>query len=155
MRRTTLMLLSIVCLMVLGSVLISRCISAQDTTDSVYFPYPPGILPPDLVPEIARVNREVNLIETEALAQWHALPINSGTAMRQVQILGKLELFDGNLLVNDLRSQKRWLRPSANPATYDQWGTAWNPNSLCVIECAAHHIHPERQLAIGVIYESS
>ncbi len=86
--------------MVLGCVLISRGISAQDVTDSVYFPYPPGVIPPDLVPEIARVNREVNLIEAEALAQWHALPINSGTAMRQVQILGKIELFDKNLSVN-------------------------------------------------------
>lgn len=63
MRRTTLMLMSIVCLMVLGAVLISRDISAQDVTEAVYNPYPPGILPPDLVPEIQRVNREVNLIE--------------------------------------------------------------------------------------------
>jgi len=85
MRRTMLMLASVVCLIVLASVLISRDISAQDVADSVYFPYPPGVIPPDLVPEIARVNREVNLIETESLAQWHALPINSGTAMRQVQ----------------------------------------------------------------------
>jgi len=100
MRRTMLMLASVVCLVVLGSVLISRGISAQDVAGAVYNPYPPGILPPDLVPEIARVNREVNLIEAEALAQWHALPINSGTAMRQVQILGKLELFDKNLSVN-------------------------------------------------------
>src|SRR6266404_1808312 len=100
MRRTMLMLASVVCLMVLGSVLISRGISAQDVTGSVYFPYPPGVIPPDLVPEIDRVNREVKLIEAEALAQWHALPINSGTAMRQVQILGKLELFDKNLSVN-------------------------------------------------------
>ncbi len=100
MRRTILMLASVVCLIVLGSVLISRGISAQDVPDSVYNPYPPGILPPDLVPEIDRVNREVKLIEAEALAQWHALPINSGTAMRQVQILGKLELFDKNLSVN-------------------------------------------------------
>src|SRR6266566_98928 len=100
MRRTILMLASVVCLIVLGSVLISRGISAQDVADSVYFPYPPGVIPPDLVPEIDRVNREVKLIEAEALAQWHALPINSGTAMRQVQILGKLELFDKNLSVN-------------------------------------------------------
>src|SRR5216683_2760840 len=100
MRRTMLMLASVVCLMVLGSVLISRSISAQDVPEAVYNPYPPGILPPDLVPEIDRVNREVKLIEAEALAQWHALPINSGTAMRQVQILGKLELFDKNLSVN-------------------------------------------------------
>src|SRR5437016_8276094 len=100
MRRTILMLASVVCLIVLGAVMITRGISAQNVADSVYFPYPPGVIPPDLVPEIARVNREVNLIEAEALAQWHAMPINSGTAMRQVQILGKLELFDKNLSVN-------------------------------------------------------
>ncbi len=100
MRRIMLMLASVVCLIVLGAVLISRGISAQDVAGAVYNPYPPGILPPDLVPEIDRVNREVKLIEAEALAQWHALPINSGTAMRQVQILGKLELFDKNLSVN-------------------------------------------------------
>ena len=91
MRRITLMLVSIVCLLVLGAVLISRGISAQDVTEAVYNPYPPGILPPDLVSEIQRVNREVNLIEKEALAQWHALPKNSGTAMRQIQLLGKIE----------------------------------------------------------------
>src|ERR1700686_2864390 len=100
MRRTMLMLASVVCLLMLGAVMITRGISAQDPPASVYFPYPPGVIPPDLVPEIARVNREVNLIEAESLAQWHALPINSGTAMRQVQILGKLELFDKNLSVN-------------------------------------------------------
>ena len=100
MRRTLLMLASVVCLIVLGAVMITRGISAQNVADSVYFPYPPGVIPPDLVSEIDRVNREVKLIEAEALAQWHALPINSGTAMRQVQILGKLELFDKNLSVN-------------------------------------------------------
>jgi cytochrome c peroxidase len=100
MRRISLMLVSTFCLMVLGAVLISRGISAQDVTEAVYNPYPPGILPPDLVSEIQRVNREVNLIEKEALAQWHALPKNSGTAMRQVQLLGKIELFDKNLSVN-------------------------------------------------------
>src|SRR5258705_7145555 len=100
MRRTTVIFVSIVCLMVLGAVLISRGVSAQDATQAVYNPYPPGILPPDLVPEIDRVVREVNLIEKEALTQWHALPKNSGTAMRQVQLLGKIELFDKNLSVN-------------------------------------------------------
>ena len=100
MRRVSLMLVSIVCLMVLGAVLIGRGVSAQNATEAVYNPYPPGILPPDLVPEIDRVIREVDLIEKEARAQWHALPINSGTAKRQVEILGKLELFDKNLSVN-------------------------------------------------------
>src|SRR5258708_17664285 len=100
MRRTILMLASVVCLIVLGAVMITRGSSAQNVADSVYSPYPTGVIPPDLVPEIDRVNREVKLIEGEALAEWHALPINSGTAMRQVQILGKRELFDKNLSVN-------------------------------------------------------
>lgn len=101
MPRRILLLLSIFSLMVLGAVMmITRGVSAQDAPPSVYFPYPPGIIPSDLVPEIQRVNREVDLIESEAISQWHALPIKPGTAMRQVQILGKLELFDKNLSVN-------------------------------------------------------
>ena len=72
MRRTTIMLVSIVCLMVLGALMITQGISAQKTV-SDYFPYPPGVIPPDLVTEIERVNREVRVIEAEALAQWRAL----------------------------------------------------------------------------------
>src|SRR5260221_6089029 len=40
----------------------------------VYNPYPPGILPADLESEIERVRREVRGIETDALAQFRALP---------------------------------------------------------------------------------
>jgi len=39
-----------------------------------YNPYPPGILPRDLVSEIERVRREVRFIFDQALAQWRALP---------------------------------------------------------------------------------
>jgi cytochrome c peroxidase len=39
-------------------------------------------------------------MESEAMTEWQALPKNSGTAMRQVQLLGKIELFDKNLSVN-------------------------------------------------------
>ncbi len=86
--------------MVLGVVMITRGVSAQSATSPIYFPYPPDVIPADLAAEkTKRVNREVSRIEAEALTQLHALPINSGTAMRQVQILGKLELFDGNLLL--------------------------------------------------------
>ena len=68
MRRTTVLLVSVVCLMVLGAVLIGRGVSAQSAPEAIYNPYPPGILPPDLVPEIDRVNREASLIEKEALS---------------------------------------------------------------------------------------
>src|SRR5215469_4034382 len=49
--------------------------------------------------EIRRVEREVDQIEQEALAEWHALPITPSTRMDQVRILGKLLLFDKNLSV--------------------------------------------------------
>jgi hypothetical protein len=39
-----------------------------------YNPYPPGILPPDLDSEIARVQREMTGIFNEALGEWKALP---------------------------------------------------------------------------------
>ena len=36
----------------------------------VYNPYPPGILSADISSESARVEREVDFIESEAIAQW-------------------------------------------------------------------------------------
>ncbi len=60
----------------------------------------PGLIPSGLDPEIKRVEREVDTIEQQALAQWHALPITSSTRMNQVRVLGKLLLFDKNLSVN-------------------------------------------------------
>src|SRR5437879_221374 len=72
----------------------------------VYNPYPPGILPADLESEIARVLREIDGIEAQAIAQWKALPPpmvsanpptpqNSGTAA--METLGKLLNFDKNM----------------------------------------------------------
>jgi len=50
--------------------------------------------------EIKRVEREVNQIEQQALAEWRALPVNDLTRMDQVRTLGKLLLFDANLSIN-------------------------------------------------------
>lgn len=112
MRRITVILVSIVCLMVLGAVMITRGVSAQNAvalSAPVYNPYPPGILPSDLNSEIARVLREVNFIETEAIGQWHALPpptltgnppILQNTGVASVEILGKLMNFDKNISPN-------------------------------------------------------
>jgi cytochrome c peroxidase len=72
----------------------------------VYNPYPPGILPSDIDSEIARVLREIDFIEAEAIAQWQATPPpiltgnpptlqNTGTA--SVEILGKLMNYDKNI----------------------------------------------------------
>jgi hypothetical protein len=79
-----------------------------DRTPPAYNPYPAGILPADLNSEIARVQREVDVVETEALGQWHALtpPILTGqpptlqnTGVQSVEILGKLMNFDRNISV--------------------------------------------------------
>src|SRR5260370_972233 len=81
----------------------------NDQHPRVYNPYPPGILPSDLSSEIARVLREVDVIESRALARWHALqpPIltgqpavlqNSGT--ETIETLGELMLFDKNISPN-------------------------------------------------------
>jgi cytochrome c peroxidase len=107
-RKPTFMILWTGCAMVvLALVTTSRTVSAQNRNSEkanfascTYFPYPSGVIPPDLQTQINRVNGEIDLIEAEALAQWQALPINPGTAMRQVQLLGKIELYDRNLSVN-------------------------------------------------------
>jgi hypothetical protein len=70
--------------------------------NSTYNPYPPGILPSDIVAEIARVRCEVNFIENIALGESQALgplifqgnpPILQGNGKVAVQILGKLMNF--------------------------------------------------------------
>jgi cytochrome c peroxidase len=50
--------------------------------------------------EIRRVEREVEQIEKQALAEWRALPTTPPNRMDQVRVLGKLLLFDKNLSVN-------------------------------------------------------
>src|SRR6266849_3470619 len=71
-----------------------------------YDPYPPGILPNDLVPEIQRVRREINFIFQQALGEWRALPpivhtgqppTIQGVGYRAIQTLGKLRNFDENM----------------------------------------------------------
>jgi cytochrome c peroxidase len=51
-------------------------------------------------PEIRRVEREIDEIEQQALAEWRALPMDASTRMDQVRVLGKLLLFDKNLSLN-------------------------------------------------------
>src|SRR5258708_4250524 len=116
--------------MILGGVMLSEIVSAQrdssQTTSAIsapkgrddargrehargqaaitqpppYNPYPPGILPRDLVPELERVRREVNFIFRQALAEWHALPPPSnGTGYAMVRTLGKLMNFDEKISV--------------------------------------------------------
>ena len=76
----------------------------------IYNPYPKGILPSDIDSELARVLREVNAIETEALDQWEDLPaptltgnppILQNTGVASVEILGKLMNYDKNISPNE------------------------------------------------------
>jgi cytochrome c peroxidase len=73
---------------------------------SIYNPYPPGLLPSDLEPEIARVRREVRGIFNQGVKEWRALPRPTlkgnpptlqGSGYQAVQILGKLMNFDENM----------------------------------------------------------
>jgi len=70
--------ISAVCSTIAAALIISAwLLSAQNgaqANSTIYNPYPPGILPPDLNSEIARVLREVDNIEARAIARWQALP---------------------------------------------------------------------------------
>src|SRR5882724_12281220 len=109
MRRGAWILVAAACAMVLGILTVFHVVSVQGgqppppSSSPIYNPYPPGILPDDLVSEIARVRREVNGIFEEALAESLALvpptltgqpPTLQGTGYQAVQILGKLMNFD-------------------------------------------------------------
>jgi cytochrome c peroxidase len=78
----------------------------QRPASTVYNPYPPGILPSNLSSEIARVLREVDFIESRALARWHALtppiltdqsPVLQSTGTEATETLGELMLFDKSI----------------------------------------------------------
>src|SRR5258707_557554 len=119
MNRRRLIALCTVTVTVILALLISSqivLISAQnkgegrgDEPDQIpppYNPYPFGILPADLDSEIARVLREVDFIESEALAQLRALPpptltgqppILAHTVQRANVLVGKALNFDRNI----------------------------------------------------------
>jgi cytochrome c peroxidase len=80
--------------------------AGHEQQPTVYNPYPPGILPSDLDSEIARVLREVDFIENEALAQLRALPpptltnqppVLAHTGQRLNVLVGKVMNFDKNI----------------------------------------------------------
>src|SRR2546430_3943053 len=110
MRQGILITLITACATVLGAVIVFHPVSAQGkpppAETEIYNPYPPGILPDDLVSEIERVRSEVNTIFHEALKEWEALtpptvtgqpPTLQGTGYDANRILGKLMNFDENM----------------------------------------------------------
>jgi cytochrome c peroxidase len=88
----------------IGTVFTTHIVHGQSQPPaSIYNPYPTGILPSDIVSELARIEREVDFIEQEAITQWKALPpptltgnppILQDTGVQSVEILGKLMNFD-------------------------------------------------------------
>jgi cytochrome c peroxidase len=78
--KKTLSVASTVCLIALGYVVITY--GQQNSSPAVYNPYPPGILPADLDSEIARVLREIDVIEGRAIKRWHSLPPPTRLEMR-------------------------------------------------------------------------
>jgi cytochrome c peroxidase len=73
------------------------------TPTPIYNPYPPGILPADIDSELARVLREVDVVEARALARWQALPPPNltgqpptfqGSGTEMVETLGELMNYD-------------------------------------------------------------
>jgi cytochrome c peroxidase len=104
--RKTLSVASTVCLIALGYAVITN--GQQNSSPAVYNPYPPGILPPDLDSEIARVLREIDVVEGRAIQRWQSLPpptrlpqrpgpnppVLQGTGMESIETLGELMLFD-------------------------------------------------------------
>src|SRR6266850_1673453 len=107
MRPTTLLRLSLACVLMLAAlIIISQIVSGQPETIEdapVYNPYPPGILPSDLNAEIARVLREIDVIEERAIERWHSLPpptvtnqppILKDTGTESVETLGELMQYD-------------------------------------------------------------
>src|SRR6266481_582571 len=119
MKRRTLIALSAVFVTAIAILLISSqtvLVSAQnhehgqgdreEPPPPFYNPYPFGILPADLNPEIARVLREVDFIENEALMQLRAFPpptltnqppLLAHTGQRLNVLVGKALNFDRNI----------------------------------------------------------
>jgi cytochrome c peroxidase len=95
MARRYVLILCFACAAVLGAVAILRPAKGQESRDRAA-----GSLPSGLDQEIQRVEREIDTIEQQALAESRALPIDASTRMNQVRALGKLLLFDKNLSVN-------------------------------------------------------
>ncbi|HTE90384.1 MAG TPA: cytochrome c peroxidase [Terriglobales bacterium] len=119
MRPRIVIRLFTACLMVLGALFIFRGFLAQSETTQagtpqatpvpIYNPYPPGILPDDLNPEINRVLREIAVIEGRAIQRMHNLqppiltgqpPILKNTGTEAVETLGELMQYDKNISPN-------------------------------------------------------
>ena len=81
----------------------------KSSSANIYSPYPPGILPTDLVSEIERVRREVKSAYDRAMAEWKIMdppkrdgnPLVLGsTGYQAVNLLGELLNYDESISVD-------------------------------------------------------
>ena len=104
MRYARLIGIAAVCATVAATLFIStRLLRAQAATPTPYNPYPPGILPSNIASELARVQREIQGIFNNYLAQSKALPpvtytgnppIIQGDGYQAMRVLGGLLQYD-------------------------------------------------------------
>ena len=104
---------STVCLIALGYAVITY--GQQNSSPAVYNPYPPGILPADLDSEVARVLREVDVIEGRAIERWHSLPAPTRLEMRP----GPTRT-EGTDAMGEGLAQLAAQGPAGRPATADE-----------------------------------
>jgi cytochrome c peroxidase len=110
--KTTLTIFAL-CTIALSMRLAARKLAGQNAGGQVsmqaYNPYPPGILPSDLNPEIEGVRRERRMLEQRALERWHDLkpplvrgqpPTLQNTGTEAVETLGELMNYDQNISPN-------------------------------------------------------
>jgi cytochrome c peroxidase len=120
MRTRTLVIASGIAVLALGAAILSTAVADETAGGDnegkvppapIYNPYPPGILPANLGSEIARVLREIDVIEGRAIQRWHSLPpptrlpqrpgpnppVLEGTGTESIETLGELMLFDKDM----------------------------------------------------------
>ena len=118
MRKRVLVIAAVSVVMALGAAILSSAVADDNAGGDnegppapIYNPYPPGILPANLSSEIARVLREIDVIEGRAIQRWHSLPsptplpqrpgpnppVLQGTGTESIETLGELMLFDKNI----------------------------------------------------------
>jgi hypothetical protein len=135
MKRRRLMAIVTVSFSVVATVLISEgmLVSARNGGDTdgplpLYNPYPPGILPADLTSEIARVLREIDVIENRAIERWRALPpptlfgvrpgpnppVFKGTGTESVETLGAASENNQKFAARRIGPQSATQRPQSH-----------------------------------------
>ncbi len=108
MRKSVIITVSSALCIALGAAMLSNAVGqeVEEAPSPNYNPYPPGILPADLNPEILRVQKEVQTVFQRYLLQWIELPALTptgqpptlqGSGYEAVRILGGLLNYDLNM----------------------------------------------------------